>query len=170
MANDTINIVTCTLKGQRNPGEWTREMVEKPIPRDKIKNSLKSFMTELEEMLVDLSIESEKSSKRFLLDEVQVQCELTPDGDFKLVGSGGVDSPAGIKFNLKRRHSKYTGDTVRVLAATHQENDPDTKLNYFRNVLTTRDVDVPFNTVDTTTVIKEIVHHMVHGVVTVAVV
>src|SRR5262245_52456010 len=134
---DTIHIIASQLCAGRGPDEWTRRLVERPVPITTVQSNLDAFVKQVEKMLV---LSCEKLGE-FQLEEATFNVEMSPDGTFKLLGSNSAEISGGVRITLRRRHTVNTVDMVRHLVGT--EPDDDAKNNLMRNHLTTRGGDPP---------------------------
>src|SRR4051794_27985426 len=114
MADDpNIHVVTTTLKGGRGPGEWDRELVEKPLVANKLKDNFTGFVKYLEALFADPALSGGLLGEHFLLDEVTFVAELTPDGEFRLRGDCG-GGQGGIRVVVRRRRTNADADNVLI--------------------------------------------------------
>ena len=113
MSDPNIHVVTTTLKGGRGPGEWDRELVEKPLVQADFQAKFTTFVKYLEAMFADPALSGGILGQHFLLDEVAFVAELSPDGDFRIRGDCG-GGQGGIRFVIRRRRTNADADNVLV--------------------------------------------------------
>src|SRR5262245_7313153 len=120
MAESTeLKVITTQLQDRRGAGEWERENIERSIEVGAIKNGFEVFLGQVKTFL-------EKSSTlthpEFQLDEVSLMAEVSPEGEFKLIGSATPNSQGGIRLTLRRRHTLDTADLIRLFVGTQDKN------------------------------------------------
>src|SRR5438105_4356702 len=102
----SINIISSVLRGGRGPDEWQREEVEKTIPLAQLKQGLDAFVQQLGNMVAI----QQGALGDFLLEEVTFTAQVSPDGQFKLLGNQSENCAGGVQFVLRRRHTPQTAD------------------------------------------------------------
>lgn len=113
-APDTINVITTQLAASREPDRWDRRTVEKTIPVANVTTGFTNFLEQVQQMLTVNS----PTLGEFQLEEVSFAAEVSPDGQFRLVGTGAAEVAGGFRFTLKRKHTMATADLVRLLVGT----------------------------------------------------
>ena len=120
MSDANINIVTTVLKGGREPGNWDRVVVEKPLDSKALKTNLTAFVGMLEGVFADNGLSKGLLASEFLLDELTFVAEIDPDGNLRLRGDCGKHS-GGVKIKMKRRRTNHTAD--QHLLTSKQDQD-----------------------------------------------
>jgi hypothetical protein len=126
-----LTVLTTMLKPMRGPDEWERQLVERDIPTKDLKNALELFINQMrwisENALArgrtapGFGVDNPPDPKtadqteEFLLDEMSFHAEVSPEGEFKLVGAGGQPAGSGVSFVWRRKHVFGTADLHKSL-------------------------------------------------------
>jgi hypothetical protein len=133
-----LTVVTTMLKPQRGPDEWDRQLVERDIPTSDLKGGLERFMNQMRwitENAVDrgrtapghgvdnpASPTDADKIEELLLDEISFHAEVSPEGEFKLIGTGGQPAGGGVTFVWRRKHVFGTADLHKSLDSSVVNN------------------------------------------------
>lgn len=79
-----------------------RELVERTIDVEQVRESFKRFLAGLKVLISD----SVPSMGNYELEEIEFKAEVSANGEFKLLGSGvGLEATTGVSFKMKRKAS-----------------------------------------------------------------
>ena len=133
-----LTVLTTMLKPARGPDEWERQLVERDIPTDELKSGLDAFVDQMRWIAENAiskgrtspgnatgaALDAGKADKteELLLEEVSFHAEVSPDGQFKLVGSGGQPAGSGVSFVWRRKHVFGTADLNKSLVSSVVKN------------------------------------------------
>jgi hypothetical protein len=120
-------ILTTMLVPMREPNEWQRQLVERDVPVSQLKEKLGVFIRQMRSIAEDatalgrtLQGDPNDADQRgeFLLEEMTFNAEVSPEGEFKLIGTGGQPSGGGVRFVWKRKHVFGTADLSKALLSS----------------------------------------------------
>jgi hypothetical protein len=134
-----LTVLTTMLKPARGPDEWERQLVERDIPTDELKSGLDAFVDQMRWIAQNaihkgrtspenhsgepLAPKDSDNTEELLLDEVSFHAEVSPQGEFKLVGSGGQPAGSGVSFVWRRKHVFGTADLNKSLVSSVVNKD-----------------------------------------------
>lgn len=127
-----LTILTTMLEPGRAPNEWRRQLVERDVPVEQIKGQFDVFLRQMRRIAADATdlgrtlapgADADQTGE-FLLDEMTFHAELSPEGEFKLIGTGGQPAGAGMTFTWKRKHVFGTADLSKsLLSSVERKNE-----------------------------------------------
>lgn len=131
-----LTIVTTMLAPMRGPNEWERQLVERDVPVEEIQQKLDLFIRQMRRLAANATDLGRTSAEggtpgpaeedqlgEFLLEEMTFHAEVSPEGEFKLVGTGGQPAGAGMTFIWKRKHTFGTADLKKALLSSIPETN-----------------------------------------------
>jgi hypothetical protein len=134
-----LTVLTTMLKPMRDPDDWDRQLVERDLPTVDLKNALELFINQMRwiaENALDRGRtapgfgvdnppdrKTADNTEEFLLDEMVFHAEVSPEGEFKLVGTGGQPAGGGVSFVWRRKHVFGTADLHKSLVSSVVKDD-----------------------------------------------
>jgi hypothetical protein len=132
--NKPLTVLTTMLKPMRDPDDWDRQLVERDLPTADLKSGLELFINQMRfiaENALDRGRtapgfgvnnppdrQSADKMEEFLLEEMVFNAEVSPEGEFKLVGTGGQPAGGGVSFVWRRKHVFGTADLHKSLTSS----------------------------------------------------
>jgi hypothetical protein len=129
-----LTILTTMLVPMREPNEWERQLVERDVPVAVLQDKFDHFIKQMRTMAAKATElgrtswsdggpapgnpDNDDQRPEFLLDEITFNAEVSPDGDFKLIGTGGQPSGGGMQFVWRRKHVFGTADLNKTLVSS----------------------------------------------------
>ena len=135
--SDTLNVITTQLLGGRPPDNWQRRRVEKDVTLNLLTEGVDRFVGQMRTIVLKAlekgrTLQGEQTDpdkadnqEELLLDEMVFHAEVSPEGEFKLLGSGVEMSDGGVKFVWKRKHIFGTAGVSKNLLSSIIEKSKD---------------------------------------------
>jgi hypothetical protein len=123
-------VITTALAGGRAPDDWQRRRVEKDVRVSDLTEGVDRFVGQMRSMVLKalekgrtLQGDDEKPDnadklEEVILDEMVFHAEVSPEGEFKLLGSGVEMAEGGVKFVWRRKHIFGTADLSKTLVSS----------------------------------------------------
>jgi hypothetical protein len=127
---DTLNVITTALAGGRGPDDWQRRRVEKDVLVTALTSGIDRFVDQMRAMALqalakgrtlqgdDQQPDNADKHEELLLDEMVFHAEVSPEGEFKLLGSGVEMGEGGVKFVWRRKHIFGTAGLSKALLSS----------------------------------------------------